>query len=503
MLSSTSSGTLVGVEASPVAVEVNAGQTGEFKTVMVGLPDMAVKESVDRVSSALTNSGFKTAKTRTTVNLAPGDLKKEGPLYDLPIALCILAATDQMKPENLAGFLCAGELALSGELRPIKGALALSLLAKKRGLKLLIPMGNAQEASLVDGVEIYAVSNLVQAKEFLDGAQEILPLKGNDLKIDRISMGIDFAEVKGQAALRRAVEVAVAGGHNLLIIGPPGSGKSMVAKRLPSILPLPTREEFLEVLAIHSAAGMTLNGALPFARPFRSPHHTISDVGLLGGGPIPKPGEVSLAHHGVLFLDEFPEFSRTALEVLRQPLEDGAVTISRSAAKVTLPCQCMLVAAMNPCPCGHLGDPAHRCRCSPTMIHRYRSKVSGPLLDRIDLHVEAPAVSVEEIRGVADAEESDAIRRRVEACRGLQHGRLGRDRSNARMTPKEIKNFCAMGPAEEKLLVGAMNRLKLSARAHDRILKVSRTIADLAGSERIESHHLMEAIGYRNLDRQN
>jgi magnesium chelatase family protein len=502
MLSSTSSGALVGIEAFPVAVEVNAGQTGEFKTVMVGLPDMAVKESVDRVSSALTNSGFKTAKTRTTVNLAPGDLKKEGPLYDLPIALCILGATDQMKSDRLGEFLCAGELALSGALRPIKGALALSLLAKKQGLKLLIPEENAQEASLVEGVEIYALKDLSQTKAFLEGTQQISPTTRSDLKIDRISLGLDFSEVKGQAGLRRAVEVAVAGGHNLLIIGPPGSGKSMVAKRLPTILPLPSREEFLEVLAIHSAAGMTLGGTLPFARPFRSPHHTISDVGLLGGGSIPKPGEVSLAHHGVLFLDEFPEFSRTALEVLRQPLEDGVVTISRSAAKVTLPCQCMLVAAMNPCPCGHLGDSAHACRCTPTMIHRYRSKVSGPLLDRIDLHVEAPAVSVEEIRSKGEAESSEEIRKRVESCRGLQQNRLGRNRSNARMSSKEIRAYCAMGVQEEKLLVGAMNKLKLSARAHDRILKVARTIADLAGVEKIEAPHLMEAIGYRSLDRQ-
>ena len=362
MLATTNSGALVGIEAFPVTVEVNAGQTGEFKTVMVGLPDVAVKESIDRVSSALMNSQFKTLKTRTTVNLAPGDLKKEGPLYDLPIALCILGATEQMKTDRLQEFLFAGELSLSGELRPIKGALALSILAKKKRLKLLIPAANVKEAMLVDGVEIYAARDLFQAQQFLSGMMELQPMPHQEFQIDRVSTGFDFSEVKGQASLRRAVEVAVAGGHNLLIIGPPGSGKSMAAKRLPSILPSPTREEFLEVLAIHSAAGMTLDGTIPFARPFRSPHHTISDVGLLGGGTVPRPGEVSLAHHGILFLDEFPEFSRAALEVLRQPLEDGIVTISRSAAKVTLHCQCMLVAAMNPCPCGHLGDMAHPCR---------------------------------------------------------------------------------------------------------------------------------------------
>ncbi len=503
MLAITNSGALIGIEAFPVSVEVNAGQNGEFKTVMVGLPDVAVKESIDRVTSALSNSGFKGPKTRTTVNLAPGDLKKEGPMYDLPIALGMLGATDQMKTERLKEFLIAGELSLSGELRPIKGALAFALLAKKMNLKLLLPPASAKEATMVGGVEVYAVADLSQAQQFMNGTREIMPLAHEDFQIDNVSLGLDFSDVKGQQALRRAVEVAVAGGHNLLIIGPPGSGKSMVAKRLPSILPAPTREEFLEVLAIHSAAGMTLSGNIPFARPFRSPHHTISDAGLLGGGSIPKPGEVSLAHHGVLFLDEFPEFSRSALEVLRQPLEDGSVTISRSAAKVTLPCECMLVAAMNPCPCGHLGDTQHACRCSPTMIHRYRSRVSGPLLDRIDLHVEAPAVGVSELRHSADGESSAMLRTRVEACRKLQQSRYGTPKScNARMTPKEIKQHCGLGGAEERILINAMTKLKLSARAHDRILKVSRTIADLASSNNIESQHLMEAIGYRSLDRQ-
>ncbi len=503
MLATTHSGALIGIEALPVAVEVNSGQVGEFKTIMVGLPDIAVKESTDRVMSALGNSGFKTPKYRTTVNLAPGDLRKEGPLYDLPIALSMMAATDQMKSDRLKEFLIAGELALSGELRPIRGGLPLALLAKKLGLKLILPKASAIEATLVEGIEVYAVETLSQAHQFLNGTREILPMAPSQFHIDRVSVGHDFSEVKGQASLRRAVEVAVSGGHNLLIIGPPGSGKSMVAKRLPTILPSPTRDEFLAVLAIHSTAGMTMNGSLPFARPFRSPHHTISDVGLLGGGSFPKPGEVSLAHHGVLFLDEFPEFARSALEVLRQPLEDGAVTISRSAGKATLPCECMLVAAMNPCPCGHLGDTQHKCRCTPTNIQRYRSRVSGPLLDRIDLHVEAPAVAVTQMRDATEGESSATIRARVESTREVQQARLGKAGTcNARMSSKEIRQHCALGPAEEKMLIGAMTKLNLSARAHDRILKVARTIADMAKSQNIEGQHLMEAIGYRNLDRQ-
>jgi magnesium chelatase family protein len=503
MLATTNSGALMGVEALPVLVEVNSGQTGEMKTVMVGLPDAAVKESTDRVMSALGNSGFKLPKYRTTVNLAPGDLRKEGSLYDLPIALCLLAATDQMKSERLKEFLVAGELSLSGEVRPIKGALPLALLAKKLGKKLMLPAMNAREATLVDGVEVYAVKDLSDAMEFLNGTKEIVSEKPGEFFIDRVATPLDFCDVKGQAALRRAVEVAVSGGHNMLILGPPGSGKSMVAKRLPTILPQPTREEFLSVLAIHSSAGMTVDGTLPFSRPFRAPHHTISDAGLLGGGSVPKPGEVSLAHHGVLFLDEFPEFQRSALEVLRQPLEDGSVTISRSAAKITLPCECMLVAAMNPCPCGHLGDTQKKCRCSAATIERYRSRVSGPLLDRIDIHVEAPAVGIVQLREQAEGESSANIRTRVEKVRTLQRQRYQSEKTcNARMTPKQLRENCALGAAEEKLLVAAMNKLGLSARAHDKILKVARTIADMTESEKIESQHLMEAIGYRSLDRQ-
>jgi magnesium chelatase family protein len=501
MLAAVQSGALVGVEALPVSVEVNSGESGEFRMVMVGLPDAAVKESADRVASALQNSGYRPPQSRTTVNLAPGDLRKEGPFYDLPIALGILEATAQIDFQGeLKNYLVAGELGLGGELRPVKGALALAVLAKKRGLRLMLPEACAKEATLVEGVEVVPVRSLDGAAQILAGKLPAQVLPAMALTRPEGEFLSDFSEVKGQAALRRAVEVAVAGGHNLIVIGPPGSGKSMIAKRIPSILPLPTREEFLEILAIHSAAGMTLDGALRFERPFRAPHHTISDVGLLGGGTFPKPGEVSLAHHGVLFLDEFPEFSRSAMEVLRQPLEDGEVTISRSAAKITLPCRCMLVAAMNPCPCGHLGDPAHRCRCTPTQIQHYRARVSGPILDRIDIHVEARAVSVEAMRGDEKPESSATIRERVEKAREVQQSRQASP--NATLHGTKLRELCALGEPEEKILISAMNRLRLSARAHDRILKVARTIADLAGANAISAEHLMEAISYRSLDRQ-
>lgn len=500
MLSTISSGALIGAEAKAVEVEVTSGLTGEFRTVVVGLPDAAVKESNDRVVSAMQNCGYNPPKAKTTVNLAPADLKKEGPLYDLPIALGMLCATDQLKSERLGEFLIAGELGLGGQLRPVKGALALAALAKKQGKKLIVSTENAQEASLVDGLDIYPVRSLDQAVKFINGDLPLAKAPALTMSAPQTTYALDFAEVKGQQALRRAVEVSVAGGHNLLIIGPPGSGKSMVAKRLPTILPVPTKAEFLEILAIHSAAGMTLDGAVRYERPFRSPHHTISDVALLGGGAYPKPGEISLAHHGVLFLDEFPEFSRSALEVLRQPLEDGSVTISRSAAKITLPCQCMLVAAMNPCPCGHLGDSQHRCRCTPTQISRYRARVSGPLLDRIDIHIEAPAVSVEALRDTSSAESSADIRKRVEAARALQQTRQGC--TNAALSARELRKLATLGKTEETLLIDAMKRLRLSARAHDRILKVARTLADLDASENIQKIHLMEALGYRSLDRQ-
>ena len=512
MLATISSAALQGIDAEVVHVEVNAGEAGEPKLILVGLPDAAVKESDDRVFSALSNSGFKPPRTRTTINLAPGNLRKEGPFYDLPIALGILAATKQLTAENLSDWLIAGELSLSGATRPVRGALAMARLARtlrKRGV--LLPAISAEEAALVEGIPVYRIDSLDRAVRFLSGEIKLEPLdpatvwrRPPPATASDENGHADFTEIKGQHALRRAVEVAVAGNHNLLMIGPPGSGKSMVAKRIPSIMPAPTLDERLEILSIHSAAGRTISGEMAWdARPFRSPHHTVSDVALLGGGTIPGPGEISLAHQGVLFLDELPEFKRSALEVLRQPLEDGEVSISRSAGKVTLPCAMMLVAAMNPCPCGYLGDTKHECRCSPTQIQRYRSKISGPLLDRIDLHIEAPSLSLAELRSEKSGESSALIRERVNTARSRQHARFTGTKitSNARMTHAQIRKHCALDPSLGDLLQQAMEQLSLSARAYDRILKVARTIADLAGAASIKSPHLLEAIQYRSLDR--
>jgi magnesium chelatase family protein len=509
MLATIASAALAGIEAELVHVEVNTGEAGEPKLILVGLPDAAVKESDDRVFSALSNSGYAPPRTRTTINLAPGHLRKEGPFYDLPIALGLLAATGQLQADRFDEWLIAGELSLSGATRPVRGALAMARLARRLGKRgLLLPAVSAEEAALVEGVVVYRVDSLDRAARLLSGEMPLEPVDAVAARARATARpaegAADFSEVKGQHALRRAIEVAVAGNHNLLMIGPPGAGKSMIAKRVPTIIPTPTLDEQLEILGIHSAAGRTLSGEMTWgARPFRSPHHTISDVGLLGGGTIPGPGEISLAHHGVLFLDELPEFKRSALEVLRQPLEDGDVTISRSAGKITLPCAFMLVAAMNPCPCGYLGDPKHECRCSPTQIQRYRSRISGPLLDRVDIHIEAPALSLSELRSEKPGESSAAIRRRVDAARARQHARFfgTKTGANARMSHAQIRNHCALDSALGDLLQRAMEELKLSARAYDRILKVARTIADLGAAEQIGSPHLLEAIQYRSLDR--
>jgi magnesium chelatase family protein len=511
-LAVTQSGTLSGIDAFAVDVEVNSGQKGDPRTVVVGLPDAAVKESCDRVYSALSNSGYSPPETRTTINLAPGHIRKEGPLYDLPIALTILASTGQMSQDaalSLSDYLVAGELSLSGETRPIKGGLPLAVLARdinKKGI--LLPPQTANEASLVEGIPVYEVKSLNDAIDFLNGNEPKKPvespLKNGLIKEDDPFSELDFNEIKGQHSVRRAVEVAVAGGHNILIIGPPGSGKSMIAKRIPTIMPAPTLEEYLEILRIYSVAGKTLDsGSIEFQRPFRAPHHTISDVGLLGGGAIPGPGEISLSHNGVLFLDELPEFRRNTLEVLRQPLEDGHVTISRSAGKITLPASFMLVAAMNPTPSGYSSKDGRQNTCSPAQIQRYRSRISGPLLDRIDIHVEAPSVKFEELRDEKPGEASRPIRERILAAREKQRERYQNHSIyyNARMGRRHIIEYCALDKTKADLLQQAMEQLKLSARAYDRILKVARTIADLADSNSIEVPHLLEAIQYRNLDR--
>jgi len=505
MLSCIYSGALNGVEASLVEIEVNSGEKGEPRIFMVGLPDVAVKESADRVSSALANSGFSMPKSRLTINLAPGDMRKEGPLYDLPIALGILASTGIIDSSKLSDYIIAGELSLSGDLRWVSGSISLALLARSLGKKgLILPVESANEAVLVSGIEVLGATSLKQICNFFNGQEEIVPLKISDspfmTKDD--SYMPDFADVKGQENVRRAVEVAVAGGHNILMIGTPGAGKSMIAKRIPSIIPEPTLDEFLEILGIYSAAGLSQSNKF-FKRPFRSPHHTISDVGLIGGGVIPKPGEISLAHNGVLFLDELPEFKRSVLEVLRQPLEDGLVSISRSAGKISIASKFMLVAAMNPCPCGYLGDSKRTCRCSPTQISNYRSRISGPLLDRIDIHVEAQALPLEALGKNTQSESSNSIRQRVIAAREIQKSRFQNEKfshaskCNASMNPKQIKKFCALNEEQSSLLASAMEELNLSARAWDKILKVSRTIADLDSSNSIQSHHLLEAINYR------
>lgn len=509
MLATVQSAALQGIEAVPVLIEVNSGESGDPRLIMVGLPDAAVKESDDRVFSALANSGYRKPQTRTTINLAPGDLKKEGPMYDLPIALGILASTGQMSSiGRLDHFLIGGELSLSGATRPIRGGLAFALEAKNQGKTgVILPMQSARETALVSDIEVFGVENLDQAKRFLESEIELTRFDRSSA-FDSVAEThqLDFKDVKGQDQARRAVEVAVAGGHNFLIIGPPGSGKSMIAKRIPSIMPQPSLEEYIQILQIQSAAGTTKrSGAINMRRPFRSPHHTISDVGLLGGGSIPGPGEISLAHNGVLFMDELPEFKRSALEVMRQPLEDGEVTISRAAGKVTLPCNFMLVGAMNPCSCGYLGSKQGECGCSPTQVQRYRSRISGPLLDRIDIHVEAPALSIEELRTGRKGETSDTIRVRIEAAREIQQRRYenGPFTMNANMSESAIDTHCGLTPQLGQILQKAMEALTLSARAYNRILKVARTIADLAESETIQLNHLTEAIQYRSLDRRN
>ena len=509
MLAKSFSATILGVDAISVEIEINATGIGNDTTVsIVGLPDAAVRESRERVRSALTSCGFSHPFGHTTINLAPADIKKEGAAFDLPIAIGMIASVNQLERDILLDKLIIGELALDGAIRPIQGILPIAMHAKKTGMKcLILPESNAREAGIIDGIEVIGVKTLADAVGFLKGSS---PISATSIDIDsyfkeNTNPALDLADIKGQDMVKRAIEVAAAGGHNVLLIGPPGTGKTLIAQRLPSILPLMELEEALETTKIHSISGNLKNGtSLIVERPFRAPHHTISDAGLLGGQSNPQPGEVSLAHNGVLFLDELAEFKRNVLEVLRQPLETGDVTISRAAGSFTFPANFQMVGAMNPCPCGHYGNLQRVCRCSPPIIQRYRSKISGPLLDRIDIHVEVAPISEQELLSRPSGECSAEIRKRVVPARQVQHHRFTETDTNcnARMSPKEIQNYCQLDQSSQQLLKLAISELNLSARAYDRILRVARTIADLENLESIADKHISEAIQYRSLDRQ-